>query len=150
MDSTTFRSLRKQQDRADDDINQWIYREEPNTSIIKYLQEVYPCALELVEKYDYQGGGLGVGEHGRLQPIETLVQPRNLGLGYDKNRKGPTTSTRTLNNFISYNNFFDDILEGEAIILSYNDVDLPSLFDSTSVFTINLSIHYHELIDCDL
>lgn len=76
--------------------------------------------------------------------------PRNLGLGYDKKKKGPATSTSTSNNVNADNDFLDDILEEEAIILSNDYVNLPTLFESTFIFTIIISLRHPNLIDLDL
>lgn len=57
MGSNTFWSLGTWQDQPHDDISQWIYREEPESSppFIEYFQETYPCASKLAKSYNYQG-----------------------------------------------------------------------------------------------
>lgn len=73
-----------------------------------------------------------------------------MGLGYEKNKKGFMASTSTSNNFNEKPNFIKDILEEEAIILSYDDFNVSTIFNSTSIFTISLSLHHPNLIDWDL
>lgn len=78
---------------------------------------------------------------------------KNIGIGYDKKQKGPTTPSNTSNSVIMDDGSLEDIPEEESIIHAYNDVDhtdLSSMFECLSICIISLSLRHLELIDWDL
>lgn len=72
----------------DEDVNQWLYKEEDDINLIKLPLDQYGNGFRMLQKHGYDGTtGLGPHKQGRIEPILPQENLKNQGLGYKATKK---------------------------------------------------------------